>query len=73
MPAELPEGQCSAVTRLKYVLWELVCDASAYWIAVQYFTDKNDQTDIFSEIKVFSNIPDEQCRKSTDYIYKSIH
>ena len=38
VPAELPEGQCSAVTRLKYVLWSLVYDASAYRIAVLCFS-----------------------------------
>ena len=36
--AELPERQCSAVTRLKYVLWSLVYDASAYRIAVLCFS-----------------------------------
>ncbi len=52
VPAELPAGQCSAVTRLKYVLWKLVYDASAteYWYYI--FPTKNDQTYFFSESPV---------------------
>ena len=63
VPAELPEGQCSAVTRLKYVLWSLVYDASAYRIAVLCFSYQKRPDLLYQK----------QCRHSIDSLLRIIH